>query len=124
MGERAHQALYLMALEPVVEMKADRHAYGFRPDRSCADAIEQCFITLARKNSATWILEGDIKSCFDTIERNWLLENTLMDKTMLKKWLQAGYLENETFYTTEQGMSQGSLCKALHNEPYAKKVIM
>src|SRR5262249_35006172 len=49
---RAMQALYLLALEPVVESKADRNAYGFRPKRSAADAIEQCFKVLAKKGSA------------------------------------------------------------------------
>jgi RNA-directed DNA polymerase len=107
--DRAYQALHLLALEPVVEMTADRHAYGFRPYRSCADAREQCFTILAKKCSATWILEGDIKSCFDTISRCWLLANTPVDRVVLRKWLQAGYLENETLYKTEQGTPQGGI---------------
>jgi RNA-directed DNA polymerase len=65
MIDRAYQAVYLMALEPVVKTIADKHAYGFRPDRCCADAIEQCFKLLAKKKSVSWILEGDIKFCFD-----------------------------------------------------------
>lgn len=107
--DRSQQALHLMALEPIVETKADNHAYGFRPDRSCADAISQCFNALARKNSAQWILEGDIKSCFDTISHTWLLGNTIMDKMTLKKWLQAGYMENGNLYRTTEGTPQGSL---------------
>jgi RNA-directed DNA polymerase len=62
---RAMQALYLLALEPIAETKADKNSYGFRMKRSCADAIEQCFKALAKKSSAQWILEGDIRSCFD-----------------------------------------------------------
>jgi RNA-directed DNA polymerase len=107
-GDRAMQALYLLALEPVVETIADRHSYGFRPDRSCADAIGQCFIALSRKGSASWTLEGDIESCFDKISFSWLLDNTKMDKAILKKWLEAGYIENKTFYSTEEGIYQGS----------------
>jgi RNA-directed DNA polymerase len=107
--DRAQQALYLMALEPIVETVADRNAYGFRPDRSCADAIDHCFNSLVRKSSAPWTLEGDIKSCFDTILHAWLLENTLMDKIMLKKWLEAGYMENGTLYPTHRGTPQGGL---------------
>jgi RNA-directed DNA polymerase len=107
--DRAYQALHLLALEPAVEMTADRHAYGFRPYRSCADAIKQCFTVLARKCSATCIFEGDIKSCYDTTSHRWLLENTPMDRVVLKKWLQAGYLEKETFYRTEQGTPQGGI---------------
>src|SRR5437773_4102763 len=62
---RAMQALYLLALNPVAETTADPHSYGFRPGRSTADAIEQCFGMLARSDSPHWILEGDIQSCFD-----------------------------------------------------------
>jgi RNA-directed DNA polymerase len=93
MTDRAMQALHLLALEPVAEMKADKNAYGFRPKHSTADAIEQCFKALARKQSAAWILEGDIRACFDNLSGVWLKENILMDKTLLTKWLQAGYIE-------------------------------
>ncbi len=55
------QALYLLALDPISETSADRNSYGFRPVRSAADAIEQCFVNLSRKSSAEWVLEGDIK---------------------------------------------------------------
>jgi RNA-directed DNA polymerase len=65
MIDRGQQALYLLALDPVVETTADRNSYGFRQKRSCADAIEQCFLAL-RRASAQWILEGDIKSCLDS----------------------------------------------------------
>ncbi len=108
MIDRASQVLHLMALEPAVETLADRHAYGFRPDRSCADAIEQCFNALSRNSSASWILEGDIKSCFDKISFSWLLDNTMMDKIVLKKWLKAGYVEDKTFHSTKEGTPQGS----------------
>ncbi len=49
MSDRAMQALYLLALEPIAEIQADKHSYGFRPKRSAADAIGQCFLTLSRK---------------------------------------------------------------------------
>ena len=64
MTDRAQQALHLLALDPVLETNADNNSYGFRQQRSCADAIEQCFNTLSKPNPQ-WILEGDIKSCFD-----------------------------------------------------------
>ena len=67
MRDRAMQALYLLALEPVAETTADRNSYGFRSQRSTADAREQCFKLLAQRKSAQWILEGDIKGCFDNI---------------------------------------------------------
>lgn len=65
MADRAMQALYLLALDPIAETMADPHSYGFRKERSPADAIQQCFIALGQRHSARWVLEGDIKSCFD-----------------------------------------------------------
>jgi RNA-directed DNA polymerase len=65
MDDRARQALRLLALDPVAETTADPNPYGFRKERSVADAIEQCFTLLACSNSPQWILEGDIHSCFD-----------------------------------------------------------
>lgn len=106
---RTMQALHLLALEPVVEMTADKNAYGFRPKRSAADAIEQCFRTLSHKHSASWILEGDIRACFDKISHQWLLKHTTMDKEILRKWLKAGYIDQGAFYSTEEGTPQGSI---------------
>ena len=80
---RAMQALHLLALEPVAETTADQHSYGFRPERSTADAGEQCFIILARKICAEWVMEGDIKGCFDNISHDWTLANIPTDKEVL-----------------------------------------
>ena len=74
--DRATQALHLLTLEPISEKTtADPHSYGFRPCRSAADAIAQCFNVLAKKKSAQYILEGDIKACFDEISHSWMLEH-------------------------------------------------
>ena len=80
--ERAMQALHLLALDPISETTADHASYGFRQARSCADAIGRCFSTLCHGNPA-WILEGDIKGCFDNISHQWLLDHVPMDKTIL-----------------------------------------
>lgn len=109
MSDRAMQALYLLALEPVAETKADRNSYGFRPYRSTADAMMQCFTVLAQKQSAEWILEGDIKACFDQISHEWLEAHIPMDSSVLMKWLAAGYIEKEVFYPTEAGTPQGGI---------------
>ncbi len=109
MIDRAQQALHLLALEPVSETQAERNIYGFRPKRSTADAIEQCFIVLARKNSPQWIFEGDIKSCFDRISHLWIGTNIPMDKGILNKWLKAGYIEKNVFHPTEEGTPQGGI---------------
>ena len=65
MFDRAKQAQHLLALEPLAEATGDPNSYGFRRERSCAEAIEQCFRVLAQKNAAEWVLEGDIRACFD-----------------------------------------------------------
>ena len=83
MRDRAMQALWKLALEPVAETRADPNSYGFRPQRSTADAIAQCFKCLALKKSAQWVLEGDIKACFDKIGHQWLMNNIAVDKRML-----------------------------------------
>jgi len=109
MLDRAMQALYLQTLEPISETKADLHSYGFRPFRSCADAIEQCFNALSRKQCSQWILEADIKGCFDNISHDWMLQNIPIDKEVLRKWLKAGYMEKQTLYPSENGTPQGSV---------------
>ncbi|WHQ99743.1 group II intron reverse transcriptase/maturase [Klebsiella pneumoniae] len=109
MKDRAMQALYLLALEPVSETTADPNSYGFRPARSTADAIEQLFICLGKKRSPVWILEGDIKGCFDNISHDWLLENIPMDKQVLRKWLKSGYMEEGTFNNIDAGTPQGGI---------------
>jgi len=99
----------LLALEPIAETLADKNAYGFRPKRSCADAIEQCFISLSMKRGAKWILECDVKSCFDEISHDWLLRNAPMDKNILKQWLKAGYIEQQQLNATNLGVPQGGI---------------
>jgi len=103
------QAIHLLTLDPVAECTADTNSYGFRRERSCADAIQQCFIALSRKNSAHWVLEGDIRACFDRIDHEWLISHVPMDKDMLKKWLKCGYMESSTFYNTDEGTPQGGI---------------
>lgn len=109
MKDRAMQALYLLALEPVSETTADSNSYGFRKERSAGDAREQCFCVLAKTASPEWILEGDIKGCFDHISHDWLLENIPMDKVMLKKWLKCGFVFNKELFPTEEGTPQGGI---------------
>jgi RNA-directed DNA polymerase len=107
MKDRAMQTLYLLALDPVAETLADKNSYGFRPKRSLHDAIEACFIALARKTSAQWVLEGDIKACFDQISHEWMQKNIPMDKKILKTWLEAGYMEEGKMFATPLGCPQG-----------------
>lgn len=113
MHDRAMQALYALALAPIAETLADRYSYGFRQGRRCADALEQCFTVLASRRSATWILEGDIRACFDEISHSWLLEHVPMDKPILRAWLKAGYREKGQLFPTSAGTPQGGLISPL-----------
>lgn len=107
MTDRAMQTLYKFSLEPIAETYADPNSYGFRIGRSTHDAIEQCFTDLNKEKSPKWILEGDIKGCFDHISHQWLLENIPMDTQILEKWLKCGYVETQKLFPTDEGTPQG-----------------
>ena len=109
MLDRAMQALYLQGLEPVVESTSDPKSYGFRPDRSTADAMVELFHLLAPTVAPTWILEGDIKGFFDNINHEWLCRNIPMDKAVLHKWLKAGVIDRQQFAQTKAGTPQGGI---------------
>lgn len=109
MHDRAEQSLEQMGLDPVSECTADNHSYGFRKKRSVHDAIGACYNALRRKGSAQWILEGDIKGCFDFISHEWLIANIPTRKSKLIQWLKAGYLERSVFNPTKEGTPQGGI---------------
>jgi RNA-directed DNA polymerase len=107
MKDRAMQTLHLLALDPIAECQADPNSYGFRTERCTADAIEQCHKVLSNRAGARFVLEGDLKSCFDKISHDWLLANVPMDKRLLWQWLKAGFIEHSVFNPTEEGVAQG-----------------
>lgn len=109
MYDRAMQALYALALDPVSEVTADTKSFGFRKGRSCQDACEYIFAALSRKVSAEWVLEGDIKGCFDHISHEWLIENIPMDKSVLKQFLKAGFVFENELFPTDDGTPQGGV---------------
>jgi RNA-directed DNA polymerase len=109
MLNRAQQACHLLALEPIAETTADEHSYGFRKERGAHDAIGYIHHILRRKGSPQWILEADIKSCFDEINHDWLMKNVHMDKCLLQKWLKSGYIEKKNLFPTERGTPQGGI---------------
>jgi hypothetical protein len=115
MADRAMQSLYLLALDPVAEVLADPNSYGFRVARSPADAIAQCFTVLSNRFAPTWVLEGDIRACFDHISHAWLVAHTPMDGTLLRKWLTAGYLEQHILHPTDEGSPPGGSEDSSHN---------
>jgi len=109
MKDRAMQALYLLALDPVAETLAEPNSYGFRLERSTADAIDQCHRVLSLRTSAQWIFEGDIRACFDSLSHDWLVTHIPLDKAILRKWLQAGFMDQHLLLPTETGVPQGGV---------------
>jgi RNA-directed DNA polymerase len=107
MSDRAQRALNKLA--PVAETTDDRNSYGLREGRSCADAIATAFNALSKPNSATWVLEGDIKGCYDNISFQWMLDNIPMDKIVLQQWLRTEYVENGLTYPLRKGAPQGGM---------------
>lgn len=107
--DRAMQALYALALQPVAETTADTRSFGSRLFRCAQDAGDYAFKCLRGKNAAPWILEGDIKGCFDTIAHDWLMRNIPMDKSILAQFLKAGFIFDEKLFPTDMGTPQGGI---------------
>lgn len=107
MQDRAMQTLYKYALEPIAEVNADKHSYGFRPNIGVIDAIKYCKEILEKNPRIEWMLKIDIKSCFDNISHEWLMNNVPMDKEILKKFLKSPYMCREELYPTINGVPQG-----------------
>lgn len=113
MKDRAMQTLYRFALEPIAELLADEHSYGFRPKRNVNDAITRVAEVFADYPKREWILKADIVGCFDNISHDWLLENVPTDSEVLSKFLKAGYVERGVWYPTDKGTPQGGCISAM-----------
>jgi RNA-directed DNA polymerase len=109
MIDRSMQALHLLALEPIAETTGDRNSYGFRKGRSTHDAIGRCFQLLSKRASPRWILNCDVKSCFDEISHEWLVRHVPMESRILHKWLVAGFMDKSVFHPTVAGTPQGGI---------------
>src|SRR5206468_746104 len=107
--DRAMQALYLLGLDPIAETLADGHSYGFRLERSCADALEQVHLLLGNRHGPRWVLEGDIRACFERINHDWLLAHMPMDRVLLRQWLKTGFVEKRVWFATTEGTPQGGI---------------
>jgi RNA-directed DNA polymerase len=113
--DRCLQAMVKNALEPAWEAKFEGTSYGFRPGRSCHDAIEKIY-RLARPNKTKkWILDADIRGAFDNISHDYLLKaiGPAPGRELIKQWLKAGYVEQEMFHATERGTPQGGVVSPL-----------
>ncbi|VEP14035.1 RNA-directed DNA polymerase [Hyella patelloides LEGE 07179] len=117
MEDRAKQALLKFALEPQWEARSEPHSYGFRPARSCHDAIKAIYNALSIDK---WVLDADIAGCFDNINHQYLLDKvdtTPKFKKQIKAWLKAGTIDwfnkPEVFSKTTQGTPQGGVLSPL-----------
>lgn len=109
MYDRAMQALYALALDPVAEGILGKTAFGFRKYRSCQDAQSYIHKCMAQRTSGTWVLEGDIKGCFDHISHEWLKDNIPMNKKVLYRFLKAGFVYKRDLFPTKEGTPQGGI---------------
>lgn len=114
MRDRATQALVKQALEPEWEAKFEPNSYGFRPGRSCHDAIEALFN--AMRAQAKFCLDADIAKCFDRIAHEPLLDKMQTSPTLrrqVKAWLQAGVMDHGELFPTDTGSPQGGCISPL-----------
>ena len=111
---RAAQMLLKLALEPEWEAKFEPNSYGFRPGRSCHDAIDAIYISINQKPK--YVLDADIEKCFDRISHTALLaklQTFPFLRRVIKGWLKAGVIENGAWFPTEEGTPQGGVCSPL-----------
>jgi RNA-directed DNA polymerase len=114
-ADRCLQAMIKNALEPAWEARFEGTSYGFRPGRSCHDAIEKIFVLARPNKTKKWILDADIRGAFDNISHEYLLKTvgSVPGKELIKQWLKAGYVEHGEYHATEQGTPQGGVVSPL-----------
>ncbi len=118
--DRCIQAMVKNALEPFWEAKFEATSYGFRPARSCHDAQGRIFSNMksspqGKPSKKRWIVEGDIKGCFDNISHEFLLKviGNFPARKLIYHWLKAGYVDKGVFNKTESGTPQGGIISPL-----------
>ena len=112
--DRVFQMVCKIALEPIWEHHFEATSYGFRPCRGASDAIAKIH-SHVRGFKRPWIFEGDFKSCFDTLDPDYIMEQVRYfpaSKT-ISRWLKAGYLDDNVFYKSDSGTPQGGIISPL-----------
>lgn len=107
--DRAAEALFLIAVDPVVETCADLHAYGFRKSRSSMDAIRYIVEEFGLLHGRQWVLKADVKGCFDNLSHDWIMQHIIFDKTVMQRVLKCGYVYRGKQYPLHEGMPQGGV---------------
>jgi len=113
MNDRALQALVKLALEPEWEARFEPNSYGFRPGRSCHDAIGAIFNAIRLK--AKYVLDADIAKCFDRINHEALLRKLNTSPTLrrqIKAWLKSGVMDGKQLFPTSVSVSVAPLLGA------------
>ncbi len=115
-ADRARQALVLNALEPEWEARFEPKSYGFRPGRSCQDAIAAIFWTVAgTRTKRRWALDADLASAFDRVGHDHILDQlgAFPARGLVRDWLRAGVVDGTGFAPTEEGTPQGGVISPL-----------
>lgn len=111
MYDRAVQTLFAFALLPIAESTADARSYAYRPYKSAHDAVGYLQLVLASRYAKRWVLEADIEKFFDNLSHEWLLEHIPMDRSILEKFLKAGFMDapSRVVHATPTGTPQGGV---------------
>jgi RNA-directed DNA polymerase len=130
-ADRVVQASLKLVLEPIFEADFRSCSYGFRPNRRAQDAIAEIHHLASGTRKYHWVLEADIKACFDEIDHTALMARLrvrIKDKracALVRAFLKAGVLtELGTREETHTGTPQGGLCSAEHKLPYEQCRVM
>lgn len=113
--DRIFQNIVKNALEPQWEARFEPSSYGFRPKRSTCDAIVNLFTKLSARSTRQWVFEGDFKGCFDNLDHEFIMDclEGFPAKETVHKWLKAGYIDNNSFSSTDTGTPQGGIVSPL-----------
>jgi RNA-directed DNA polymerase len=113
--DRCIQAMVKQALEPEWEAQFEATSYGFRPGRSCHDAIEKIYGFAQPNKRKRWVIDADIKGAFDNISHTFLLNalGQFPARELIQQWLKAGYVDKGAFHKSESGTPQGGVISPL-----------
>ena len=117
--DRIVQGILRIGLEPIVEYHFNGNSYGFRPKRSCQDAMEHLYLKLALENRPKYVIEGDIKGCFDNIKHDHIIRT--LEEWQVPKWvleiimnmLKSKIFHNGEVYDSDTGTPQGGVISPL-----------
>jgi RNA-directed DNA polymerase len=126
--DRVIQQAIAQVLTPIFDPTFSDHSFGFRPNRNGQQAVKQ--VQSIIKTGRRFTVDVDLSKFFDRVDHDLLMTHLgykVKDKRLLKlikRYLRAGVIDNQLYSESREGVPQGGLCKALHNPPYAKYLVM